>query len=166
VATNSALEDAKTALSNFDQAGVNTVLTTVPAVVYTLRELIAEHERLTTPPSDDEREALGRRVREIWVEWAQEQENPKPSWLVPWDGLSDADREVDMRIGEALAAGFRRQVPITDAPRVVHDAIVAEQKRIASLPDSHKPWTGEQGRAWQNGMSNAARIARATLESL
>jgi hypothetical protein len=49
-----------------------------------------------------DRESLGRYVRTIWVEFAQQQPNPKPSWLVPWEGLSESDKEVDRRIGEAL----------------------------------------------------------------
>jgi hypothetical protein len=49
-----------------------------------------------------ERDAGGRLVREVWIEWAREQPNPKPSWLVPWEGLSESDREVDRRIAERL----------------------------------------------------------------
>lgn len=49
------------------------------------------------------RESLGRLVRELWIEWAKEQPAPKPSWLVPWEGLSEPDREVDRRIGEGIA---------------------------------------------------------------
>jgi hypothetical protein len=45
---------------------------------------------------------LGRLVREVWIEWAQEQPNPKPSWLVPYDELSEPDKEVDRRIGQRL----------------------------------------------------------------
>ncbi len=41
-------------------------------------------------------------VRHVWVEWAKEQPNPKPSWLVPWEHLLESDREVDRRIGAAL----------------------------------------------------------------
>lgn len=52
----------------------------------------------------DSREALGRLVRETWVEWAREQPDPKPSWLVPWEDLDEGQREVDMRIGEAVTA--------------------------------------------------------------
>lgn len=52
--------------------------------------------------ADYDDESLGRFVREIWIEWAQEQPNPKPSWLVPWEGLSEPDKEVDRRIGRAL----------------------------------------------------------------
>jgi hypothetical protein len=49
-----------------------------------------------------DREALGRLVREVWVEWAREQPDPKPSHLVGWDDLDEGNREVDMRIGDAL----------------------------------------------------------------
>lgn len=49
-----------------------------------------------------DREELGRMVRNIWIVWAKEQPNPKPSWLVPWEELSESDREVDRRIGENL----------------------------------------------------------------
>jgi hypothetical protein len=48
------------------------------------------------------REFLGKLVRAEWMKWASEQSSPKPSWLVPWDGLSEPDREVDRRIGEAI----------------------------------------------------------------
>lgn len=48
------------------------------------------------------REHLGMIVREEWIAWANEQPSPKPSWLVPWDGLSEPDKEVDRRIGERL----------------------------------------------------------------
>jgi hypothetical protein len=51
----------------------------------------------------DPREPLGRLVRDTWVTWAREQPNPKPSWLAPWDELDDGQREVDMRIGAAVA---------------------------------------------------------------
>lgn len=58
----------------------------------------------------DERETLGRLVRETWVAWVSEQDDPKPSWLAGWDELDDGQREVDMRIGEAVAASVRSQV--------------------------------------------------------
>ena len=56
----------------------------------------------------DDREPLGRIVRETWVAWAKEQPEQKPSWLVSWDELDDGQREVDMRIGSAVAAEARR----------------------------------------------------------
>jgi hypothetical protein len=52
-----------------------------------------------TPP--DLREPLGRIVRETWVAWAKEQDDPKPGWLTGWDELDAGQREVDMRIGHA-----------------------------------------------------------------
>jgi hypothetical protein len=45
---------------------------------------------------------LGMMVRNVWVDWATDQPNPKPHWLVPWDKLSEPDREVDRLIGRAL----------------------------------------------------------------
>jgi hypothetical protein len=51
---------------------------------------------------NDYRDTLGRIVREAWVAWAQEQDSPKPSWLVPWDDLDESDKEVDRRIAEAV----------------------------------------------------------------
>jgi hypothetical protein len=59
---------------------------------------------------DEPRELVGRYVREIWIHWAREQSNPKPSWLLSWEALDDGDREVDMRIGEALLLAGRRSV--------------------------------------------------------
>jgi hypothetical protein len=56
------------------------------------------------------REALGRLVREVWVKWAGEQPNPKPSWLTGWEGLDEGQREVDMRIGEAVAARYENAI--------------------------------------------------------
>lgn len=50
-----------------------------------------------------DRETLGRIVRLAWVEWAREQPSPKPSWLKPWEELSETGREADRRIGEFTA---------------------------------------------------------------
>lgn len=52
---------------------------------------------------DFDRDHVGRMVRDVWINWAKEQPNPKPSWLVPFDQLTEADKEVDRRIGEVLA---------------------------------------------------------------
>lgn len=52
----------------------------------------------------DPREALGALVREVWAEWAKEQDDPKPSWLVPWEELDEGQREADMRIGATVSA--------------------------------------------------------------
>ncbi len=50
----------------------------------------------------DNREILGKMVRHVWVQWAKEQPAPKASWLMPWESLTEPDKEVDRRIGEAL----------------------------------------------------------------
>lgn len=57
-----------------------------------------------------DRDHLGRVVRETWVAWAREQPDPKPSWLTGWDQLDAGQREVDKRIGEAIARHFREAV--------------------------------------------------------
>jgi hypothetical protein len=85
---------------------------------------------------EEPRELVGRMVRQIWVRWAREQDDPKPSWLLPWAELDDGQREVDMRIGEALFmaghqagtaelalhVGCRRDFSIGDVLRLLDDA--------------------------------------------
>jgi hypothetical protein len=53
-----------------------------------------------------DREQLGRLVRGLWIGWAVRQPNPKPSWLVPYDDLSEADKEADRVIGDGLMNEF------------------------------------------------------------
>lgn len=65
-------------------------------------QLRAEVERLRGASHHD-REFLGKLVRMTWVEWAREQEDPKPHWLEPWSALDEPMREVDRRIGERVA---------------------------------------------------------------
>lgn len=54
-------------------------------------------------PLPFDRDELGRMVREAWVRWAETQPNPKPTWLVPYEALSEPDKEADRQIGEAIA---------------------------------------------------------------
>lgn len=93
-----------------DQGGVPIV-----AVEETERLLIADRRataaesalatlRGEVSSSRADRESLGILVRETWVDWAREQPNSKPHHLLPWDEISEGDREVDRRIGEAVAA--------------------------------------------------------------
>lgn len=57
------------------------------------------------------RDQLGRMVRDAWVRWAGQQPDPKPSWLVGYDDLSEPDKEADRQIGEALyLAGCRAAI--------------------------------------------------------
>lgn len=48
------------------------------------------------------REALGKEVRRVWLEWAHAQPNPKESWLLSWEELDDDQKEADRLIGERL----------------------------------------------------------------
>lgn len=67
-----------------------------------LADALMDARLVQMPPVD--REGLGRRVRDVWLEWASEQPGPELSWLTPWEELTESEREVDRRIGEALAA--------------------------------------------------------------
>jgi hypothetical protein len=53
------------------------------------------------------REQRGQLVRKVFMEWAAQQEHPHDSWLIPWEELDAGQKEVDMRIGEAIAAAER-----------------------------------------------------------
>ena len=50
----------------------------------------------------EDRDRLGRIVREAWTTWARAQPNIKPSWLLPFDHLDEPDKEVDRQIGETV----------------------------------------------------------------
>lgn len=69
--------------------------------------LVRASERQRLRESAGSGESLGQLVRETWIEWAQEQPDPKPSWLTPWDDLDEGQREVDTRIGATVAAVAR-----------------------------------------------------------
>lgn len=47
---------------------------------------------------------MGRRVREVWVRWAEKQPNPKPSWLLNYDAITPAEQDADDCIGMAIWA--------------------------------------------------------------
>lgn len=49
---------------------------------------------------------LGKAVRDAWIAWAKEQPDvaEHPSWLVPWDELPEAQKDVDRRIASAVLA--------------------------------------------------------------
>lgn len=48
------------------------------------------------------RDEWGKIVRDAWIKWALTQENPKPSWLVPYENLSEPDKEADRQIAEGI----------------------------------------------------------------
>ena len=59
-----------------------------------------------------EREELGRIVREAWVNYCHETGDSKPSHIAPWEEIADWDREVDCRIGEAIARHVAPPEPV------------------------------------------------------
>lgn len=54
-------------------------------------------------------EALGKLVRSAWCSWAARQPEPKPSWLQPWEMLTEPEREVDREIGLAVQDAARSE---------------------------------------------------------
>lgn len=68
---------------------------------------------VTEWPGDEEREVLGKLVRLEWMDWAREHPQPKPSWLTPWEELTEPEREVDRRIGERIAFTVRRAAALS-----------------------------------------------------
>jgi hypothetical protein len=78
------------------------------------------------------RDALGRQVREAWVEWAREQPLIKPSWVVPYDELSEPDKEADRRIGDALTAGLVARCTELEAHLRATTPVAEEALRLMS----------------------------------
>ena len=80
------------------------------------------------------REQLGRRVREVWIEWAKRQPDPKPSWLAPYDELSEPDKEADRCIGAALWGDFiaKFQEPLAAAALEVAQLADLQSKLLAA----------------------------------
>lgn len=82
------------------------------------------------------RENLGRLVRDEWMDWALEQDNPKPSWLTPWSLLSEPDREVDRRIGERIAKCVEHHLRMTSDAIPRHPDAIAE--RVGDMGEGTK----------------------------
>jgi hypothetical protein len=96
----------------------------------------------TFPEDALDREALGRRVREVWIAWAKTQHEPKASWLLPWEELDERDREVDRQIGEAIASDVTRNHRAElDATLAVANAL----RRRAEAAEARVPWAAYLG---------------------
>lgn len=93
-------ERAEAAENTLALVSAELVATQRPADAITTRAENAER----LPGPNGQREFLGRLVRQVWVEWAREQPDPKASWLQPWEALTEPEREVDRRIGERVAS--------------------------------------------------------------
>ncbi len=63
------------------------------------------HHLNANRPLPFDRDTFGQHVREAWVRWAEKQPSPKPSWLVPYEQLSEPDKEADRQIGEHTLIG-------------------------------------------------------------
>jgi hypothetical protein len=94
----------------------------------------------------DDREHLGKLVRALWVKWAEMQESPKSSWLVPWEGLAEPDREADRQIGDGIAAEILR---IFNEGRAAY--------RAGADGGDDNPYGTTLGRIWFQGWEFAAR---------
>lgn len=73
--------------------------------------------------TENYRDRLGRMVRDLWISWAERQPDPKPSWLVPYDQLSESDKEADRVIGCGMCCEFVSEVT---GERIDHDALLIE----------------------------------------
>ena len=49
-----------------------------------------------------DRDEVGKVVRDAWIRWALTQPSPKLSWFTKYEDLSEADKEADRQIGEAV----------------------------------------------------------------
>jgi len=113
------------------------------------------------------RDALGRRVREVWIEWAKTQPNPKPSWVVPYDELDEADKEADRCIGSALygdgiEVGMRMQSAMraalpdprpteAEAEDALHDIGMPYRFRVVAVLRDHGCFRPEPAAEWVGG---------------
>jgi glutathione S-transferase len=91
-----------------------------------------------------DRERLGQIVRETWVEWADRQPDKldHPHWCIPWQDLRERDKEVDRRIGEAVAFAVADHLAalekcLADVSYYLDDSLDQDRvsfcKRIAAL---------------------------------
>lgn len=64
--------------------------------------------RLRSATRSPDADALGREVRETWLQWAKTQPDvaQHPSWLVPWDELPERDKRVDRFIAIAVVNAY------------------------------------------------------------
>ena len=110
-----------------------------------------------------DRDSLGKLVREVWIEWAKTQPHTKPSWLVPYGELSEADKEADRMIGTALWLSGRASVIELGAMLILDDmqARALDTVRLRLYDD--RPLSGDQRRDLANKldaiMSGAIRIS-------
>lgn len=100
--------------------------------------------------ADDRRTHLARVVRHVWVDWALEQQDPPESWLQTWSELDDGQREVDARIGEAVAVDERlRCIAELDARGWNAGSAVLMEPILPSLAQI-STWMRAHGWCWKD----------------
>lgn len=92
--------------------------------------------------SDTERESLGRIVREAWVQYCKETGDSKTSHIVPWEGISEWDKEADRRIGEAVyvAATAASEATVRRAVEATRDAAIRCGEQTSNAHISTSEW--------------------------
>ena len=105
-----------------------------------------------------DRETLGKIVRATWIEWAKEQPNPKPSWLVEWDNLNEPDQEVDRRIGEAIVMYVAKNTEQSDLAMEIINPLYDLVKDFCTFTMKCKPWQDEQLAEQQTLIGRADRL--------
>ena len=125
---------------------VTAIIEAAAAALSSAEEKAVEVEKLNgNRPIPYDRDTLGRFVREAWVRWAEMQPSPKPSWLLPYDELSEADKEADRQIGETVARwtliGDAARSALVDVPAVEEPVALIEREVLAELA-KHKTATG------------------------
>jgi hypothetical protein len=107
----------------------------------------------------ERREELGRLVREEWIRAAVERDDPEPSHHTPWESLDEASREIDRRIGIAVAANERRL-----CARQIGEACTKQLAEWDAAPDEDRPSFIPRG-WWEDGMDEAAELLDRDLEA-
>jgi hypothetical protein len=90
------------------------------------------------------RERLGRRIRQVWMEWAAKQPDiaDRPDWLDPWEKLPERIQEVDCNLGMAIWGDAFSELSssIADAEltkqAAIAAALAAEKERVLAVMDS------------------------------
>lgn len=105
-----------------------------------------------------DQEKLGKIVRDTWIEWAKEQPNPKSSWLVEWDGLSEPDKEVDRRIGEAIMLYVAKEMEQSDLAMEIISPLYDLVKDFCAFTMKCKFWQDKQLAEQQALIDRANRL--------
>ncbi len=86
----------------------------------------------------NDRDWLGRLVREEWIRWATEQPSPKASWLVPYDELDESDKEADRRIGEQVATLCGVHYLLREVAKLRMELLSVQDRHITFLREANE----------------------------